>query len=160
MKKFIASGMLMLVIFLVACSPSQQVSSTLSEAEVSELLASQEYRFNARFVQPQGARSRVITGTYTLKVSKSLVEADLPYFGRAYNAPIGSSDVGMKFRSERFSYTSTEDRKGRKTIHIKPEDAHDIQDVYLTVFPNGAADLRITSVSRQGISYTGELAHF
>ncbi|WP_052323964.1 DUF4251 domain-containing protein [Flavihumibacter sp. ZG627] len=147
-------------VFSIACSTGKQAASALSEAEVKEMLDAQNYRFNARYVQPAGGRSRIITGTYTLDVTKDKVEADLPYFGRAYQAPIGSGDVGMKFKTTEFNYSTEKGKRESIKIIIKPKDAsaNDIQDIYLTVFPNGSADLRIVSVSRQAISYIGELS--
>jgi len=92
-----------------------------------------------------------------LKVSKDLVEADLPYIGKSTSAPIGTTDVGMKFTSKDFTYESRELSKSREEITIKPKDVSDIQEIYLIVFPDGTTDLRITSNSRQAISYRGDI---
>lgn len=142
-------------ILLFSCS-SQQAVTIATPEQVTQLLSEQQYQFNMQFVRPTGGRQRIVSGNYTLVVTKDRVEADLPYFGRAYNAPMGS-DAGMKFISKDFSYEMVSGKNDRKEITIRPRDLSDIQAVYLTVFSNGSADLRIQSNSRQPISYMGDI---
>lgn len=142
-------------ILLFSCS-GQKAATTASPEQVSAMLADNQYLFFMQYVRPASGRQRMITGNYTLVVTKNKVEADLPYFGRAYNAPMGT-DGGIKFSSENFSYEMVTGKNERKEITIKPRDVSDIQVVYLTVYSNGSADLRVQSNSRQTISYSGEI---
>lgn len=142
-------------VLLNACS-SQKAIGPATPQQVAEMLAEKQYLFFMQYVRPASGRQRMISGNYTLVVTKNRVEADLPYFGRAYNATMGV-DGGMKFRSEDFSYEMVNGKKESREITIRPRDVSDIQVVYLTVFPNGSADLRIQSNSRQVISYSGDI---
>jgi hypothetical protein len=139
-----------------ACSP-QQKATALNADQISQAVQSQSYQFLATYVQPSGGRQRNVTGTYTLNVSKTEVVADLPYFGKAYNAQIGSTDGGVKFQSKDFTYSIEAGKKGSQEIKIKPKDVADTQDLFLTIYDNGSATLRVNSVNRQSISYTGEI---
>ena len=108
-------------------------------------------------MQPTGGRQRNITGSYTLNVSKTQIVSDLPYFGKAYNVQPGSTDGGIKFQSNDFEYSSAAGKKGSQEIRIKTKDVQDTHEMFLTIFENGAASLRVSSVNRQSISYTGEI---
>lgn len=141
---------------LFACSPAQKTATT-TPAQVMQAVQDQAYQFVATYIQPSGGRQRSITGTYTLNVSKTEVVADLPYIGRAYNAQIGSTDGGVKFQSKDFTYTSEAGKKDSKEITIKTNDTPDRAELFLTVYDNGSASLRVNSVNRQSISYTGEI---
>lgn len=147
---------LAVLLLLSACTPKAQLPQ-LSPQEVLQLVDAQTYQFTMEFVRPTGGRQRLITGNYTLRVTKEQVVADLPYIGRAFQAPIGNTDGGIKFTSKDFMYTSNAGKEERREISIKPKDNNDIQDINLTIFSNGTADLRINSTNRQPISYTGRV---
>ncbi|MBG9377795.1 DUF4251 domain-containing protein [Panacibacter sp. DH6] len=137
---------------------AQQTVDTTEMSATAKLLWKKTYQFTATTVQPMTGRERNVAGNnYTLKVSAASVIADLPYFGKSNTAPIGTSDVGMKFSSLDFAYSSQELTKSREQVTIKPKDIQDIQEIYLIVYPDGTADLRISSMNRQPISYRGKI---
>lgn len=143
-------------LLLLACSPKASLPP-LSAQEVLQLVDEQSYQFKMEYVQPMGGRQRMITGNYTLSVRKDQIDADLPYFGRAFQAPIGATDGGIKFTSTDFSYNSTTGKGERREINIQPRDNRDITAINMVIFSNGRADVKISSVNRQPISYTGNI---
>jgi hypothetical protein len=154
---------LSLCIVLLLCLPfsgyaQDNTEDTAKLSPVAKMLLNRNYQFKADYVQPMSGRQRnVMSDNYTFKVSKDKVESDLPYFGRSTSAPVGTADVGMKFKSADFTYESSTLTKSREQIIIKPKDVSDINEIYLIVYPDGAADLRINSNTRQAISYRGNI---
>lgn len=146
---------LFVTVVAVSCAPKKIVSSYTQE-QVREFLGNQSYRFIARYIQPQGGRQRFITGNYTLSITKDRVEADLPYIGRAYTAPMGR-DGGIRFSSTDFSYGAKETEDGTRELTITLHDSNDVRMLFLRVYPGGAADLSVNSNNRQAISYRGEI---
>src|SRR5689334_12089237 len=71
---------------------------------VKAMIDSQDYVFQAQNVTPMSGRQRFLTSDYTVSVSRDTVDSDLPYFGRAYSAPINTTDGGIKFVSTDFDY--------------------------------------------------------
>ncbi len=140
----------------VSCAPKKIVSSYTQE-QVREFLGNQSYQFIARYIQPQGGRQRLITGNYTLTITKDRVEADLPYIGRAYTAPMGR-DGGIRFSSTDFSYAANETEDGTRELTITLHDSNDVRTLFLRVYVDGGADLSVNSNNRQAISYRGEVA--
>ncbi|MBZ5858994.1 DUF4251 domain-containing protein [Flavihumibacter profundi] len=143
---------------IVTACGSAQPATSLSEGQVAQVLQDQSYQFNAQFMTPMGGKQRTITGSYYLLVSKDQVVADLPYIGKAYTTNIGSTDGGIKFTSKEFTYSTEPAKNDGKDIHIKPKDVPDIQELILTVYTNGSAYLHVTSISRQSITYIGDIA--
>ncbi len=78
----------------------------------------------------------------------------LPYFGRAYSAPVNLSQGGIQFTSTDFNYT-VESKRKEWEIAIKPRESLDVRELILRVFKNGSASLMVTSNNRQTISYNG-----
>ncbi|GAA4435613.1 DUF4251 domain-containing protein [Ravibacter arvi] len=155
MKLFIIAGSLAVALAFGACS-SQKASTARSSQEISTAFDEQSYQFQATFLQPSRGRMRQIVGNYFMKVEKDRISADLPYFGRAYSAPIGG-DGGIKFVSEKFTYDVKPIKNGGREVTIRVQDSQVVRDLFLTVFPDGSADLRVTPQNKTFISYRGDV---
>ena len=127
-----------------------------TEASVKQMLASRNFIFIAQSVTPQTGRFRQLTTSdYDVVISKDTVTSLLPYFGRAYTAPINPSEGGIKFTSTKFEYTETKKDKKSWSITIKPKDVSDINTLFLKVYNNGTTYLQVNSINRQSISFRG-----
>ena len=147
-----------IVLTAVRCSNEVYAqNNTEKEETVSRIVAEQNFIFKAQTVMPTSGRTRQLTSEYDLRVSKDSVSSWLPYFGRAYRAPMDPSKGGIQFTSTDFDY-STSQRNDGWEITIKPKDTRDVQELFLTVFKNGSANLRVSSISRQPISFGGTVA--
>jgi hypothetical protein len=152
-KAYLIAGIAYLLL-LMSCS-SQKKTTGLSEAQVVELVNSGQYQFKAQNMFPSGGKMRVLTENYTLNVSPTEINADLPYVGRAYNAPVNSADVGVRFVSKDFTYEKSNSKKSGWDITVTPKDGNDVRSCQLAVYENGNANLTVNSNNRQTISYTG-----
>lgn len=122
---------------------------------VSEMVDTKNLIFKAQWVSPSGGRIINMTGNYDLTIRPDSVIAFLPYFGRAYSAPIDPTQGGIKFTSAKFDYKTTKRKKNRWEISIRPRDITDNYQLFLTVYDNGKASLRVSSVNRQPIAFEG-----
>ena len=146
--------------FFILFAISLLAGSTMANAqekgpdEIKRIVESQNYVFRAQWANPQGSISRQLTSEYDLTVSRDTIISYLPYFGRAYVAPINPSEGGIKFTSTKFDYKQANNGKSWK-IMIKPKDASEVQQLYLDIYDNGKATLQVTSTNRQSISFSG-----
>jgi hypothetical protein len=124
-------------------------------AAVNRLIQDQQYTFHAQYALPASGRQRYLTTDYTVDVSRDTVVSDLPFFGRAYSAPIDPAEGGIKFTSTNFEYNLTERKKGGWDIAIRPKDVNGAQQLMLRVYDNGTASLQVNSSNRQSISFNG-----
>lgn len=81
----------------------------------------------------------------------------MPYFGRAFVAPMNPSEGGIRFTSTDFNYTVKDRKKGGWDIAILPKDAKDVRQMLLSVTESGYGSLQVISNNRQQISYNGYL---
>lgn len=145
------------VMALTAARCSNEVyaqNSQESEALISRIVETQNYVFRAQQVMPAAGRTRQLNTDYDLRVSRDSVASWLPYFGRAFRAPMDPTKGGIQFTSTDFEYATNQRNDGWE-ITIKPKDTRDVQELFLTVFKNGNATLRVSSISRQPISFSG-----
>lgn len=123
---------------------------------VKTLIDSKNFVFEVQSVNPASGGTRQLTPYYNLKVFGDTLASELPYFGRAYVAPINPRQSGFSFTTTEFDYTVSNRKKGGWDINIKPKDATiDVREMVLTIFDNGSASLIVTSNNRQPISYYG-----
>lgn len=158
MRPFSFSCVLLLSLAAFSAPLSAQNRKADRQAEVQQLITSGRYQFNARSAQSMNGRTRQLTSPYDLKVTPDTVTAYLPYFGRAYTAPIDPSKGGIDFTSTKFQYNVGDQKKGGWTVTIKPGDTRDVQQMTLTVSADGYASLNVTSTQRQPISFMGVVA--
>ena len=124
-------------------------------SDPGDWLESKNFIFKAETVTPSRGRVRQLNSPYDLVVKPDTVTAFLPYFGRAYVAPIDPSQGGIKFTTSEFDYELKKGRKKNWEVTIKPSGAQDVQYLYLTVYDNARATLRVVTVNRQPISFSG-----
>jgi hypothetical protein len=124
------------------------------EAEVKAMIDAQRYIFKPQSANPMRGRTVQLTTEYSVKVSKDTIVSDLPYFGRAFTAPIDPTRGGIQFNSTQFDYKLETIKKGWQ-VTIKPKDVSDVQQFFLTIFNNGSATLQVTSNNRTPISFNG-----
>lgn len=123
-------------------------------AENKRIVEAKNYVFQAQTATPQRGRVVNLTSEYDLTIAGDSIIAFLPYFGRAFTAPVPGSEGGIKFTSTSSAYSVTP-KKGKWEIVIRPKDVSDVQELYLDIFENGYANLRVTSTNRSFISFNG-----
>jgi len=137
----------------VVLAVTQLQAQKMDPATTKSLVDSKYYIFKAQSVSPMKGSLQQLTTDYDFTVAGDSVIAYLPYFGRAYSAPI-NTEGGINFTSAKSDYR-VKQKKDRWEITIEPGDVPDIQQIYLDIYDNGSANLRVNSINRQPISYHG-----
>lgn len=122
---------------------------------VKALVDSQNYVFKAQTAMPLGGRTRNLTTDYDLRISPEKVVSFLPYFGRAYVAPMDPTRSALDFTSKDFDYNVTPGKKQGWTVTIKPKDYREVQQMILSISSDGYAQLQVLPTNRQAISFNG-----
>jgi hypothetical protein len=150
-------------IVLIVCIFSAQAQDTLqnkkpSKASIIEKqIENKDFTFVAKWATPMRGTIRQLTEYYDLKINGDSIITFLPYFGRAYIAPLDPTNISINLSSTIIEYTVTKRKKHGWDIIIKPKNQTDIESFLLSVFDNGSAYLSVTNINREPISYNGEL---
>jgi hypothetical protein len=126
----------------------------LDRAVVKKAVQDQEFTFKAQTAFPMGGNVRHLTPGYDLRISGDSLSTYLPFFGRAYSAPL-PGEGPIKFQSDDFSYKASVKKKQSWEIVIEPEDTREVRQMILRIFENGHATLMVNSNDRQSISFSG-----
>jgi hypothetical protein len=129
--------------------------ATEKQIIIKNLVDSRNYVFRAQSVTPLRGRTRQLSSDYDIRVMGDSMVTYLPYFGRAYSAPIDPSEDGIKLNTTNFDYKAIARKKGGWEISILPKENSDVRQLLLTVSANGYAQLQVTSNNRDIISFNG-----
>ncbi len=140
-----------ILLFLSFCSIKPEGEKQVTK----QLLTSGKFVFKAQTALPLSGRSVTLSEGYDITISRDTVTAYLPYYGRAYSAPIDPSSGGFKFTSTNFEYQVQDRDKGGWDVFIKPKDYIEARELSLTIFANGSATLQVLGNNRQPISFSG-----
>jgi len=142
-------------------SASFAQDNTISNSNnIKATVNSGNFVFRAQSVSPETGIVRQLTSPFVLSVSNIDIVSDLPYYGRAYSAPVDPTQGNLQFTSKNFQYDAKQyTRRNHKTawhITIKPKDtAGDGLTMFLTIYEDGTASLDISSETRQSVSFSG-----
>lgn len=128
-----------------------------AQENVEQLAKEKRFKINVESMSPRRGGFRRLTTLYTFTVTPDTVTTELPYAGRAYQAPMGTDDAGIKFLSRDFEYNAKPGKKGAWEIELRLKDAKNYPQINITLQRGGSASIRISPVDREFISYTGTL---
>ncbi len=141
-----------------ALEGSESTTSSEEARVFKTAIESRQFVFRAQTAHPMAWKSVNLDYGFHLTVSPENIKAYLPYYGRAYKAPLSPDESGVKFSSFDFDYQIKEGRNGRLDIIIKPKDvAGKSYVLYLSAFPGGNCSLSVQDPDRQHIHFNGIL---
>ncbi|WP_320052857.1 DUF4251 domain-containing protein [uncultured Acetobacteroides sp.] len=157
----IISGLMLTSALLLTANINKEVflGSSKQEKEVAlkTAIEAPNYTFVANIAIPMRGSARNLTSTYDLRVTNDTIVAYLPFFGRAYTAPISPEEAGIMFTSTKFTYTKKITKHEGWEITIKTKDTKVKYELFLSISKNGYGTLTVQSVNRESISFSGTI---
>ena len=142
-------GLLFCIFFMVSPSYGQSTKESLAQA-----IQSKHYIFKAQSALPMRGGLRQLTSEYDLKVNGDTITAYLPYFGRAYVAPIDPSKGGIQFTTAQSDY-NVKSKKKSWEVTLVPKNIDEVRQLFLSISSSGSARLQVISNMRDPISFNG-----
>ncbi len=161
MKKItIYVGLIILTtLFFNACGISQTAAEKEQQAaEINEAVMNSDFTFKAKFAYPLGFRSIYLPPSYDVVVLPDTAKVYLPFYGRAYKAPIHPGDGGYLFTSTDFEYQISPGKNDKNWIVKMIFNDRDRPIEFLfDIWNNGSTHLSVNDMDRQSISFQGEI---
>jgi uncharacterized protein DUF4251 len=156
--KLLSCSFLLLFVstILFSCSSTKKTVK-LNSDDVRHIVDSSRFVFVAERVSPLRGNTRFLTSRYDVVVKKDSISCYLPFFGRAFQAPMDPSKGGIQFRSSNFSYNVNRKNNNEWEVIVKPNDYSDVQQLAFNIFDNGTATLNVVNTNRDPISFSGHI---
>jgi hypothetical protein len=152
-------ALLIFLLLIQGCGTSRSAAEKEQlAAEIADAVNASNFIFKATYVYPTGFRARYLSPYYEVDVSPDTVDVFLPYFGRAYKAPMNPNEGGYRFTSVDFDYSIEPGvRSGNWYVVIKFNDLDRSVSFNFDIWENETARLSIMDTDRQGISFQGDI---
>ena len=161
MKKFAlyGIGLFFSALLLQACgTPRSAAEKEQIAADIRQAVERSDFIFEATYAYPTGYRSVYLSPYYNVKVSPDTIKAYLPYYGRAYRAPMDPREGGFNFTSTDFDYKLIPgNRKGNWQSEVTILDLDRPVTFRFDIWENGTARLDVNDMNRQAISFQGNI---
>lgn len=142
----------------VACGATQTAAEKEKLADdIRNAVETQRFVFKASYAYPTGYKSIYLSPFYDVKISPDTADVYLPFYGRAYTAPMNTSEGGYRFTSTDFDYKAETQSKGNHRVVITFHDTDRSVIFQLDIWKNGKATLNVNDVNRQAISFSGNV---
>jgi hypothetical protein len=158
-RKSILRFLLLTSSLLISCSTTQTAVEKAQKAlRIEQKIQSSHFTFKAEYAHPISFQPIFLTTPYDLKVSKDTVQAYLPYFGRAYVAPMDPAQGGIEFTCTQFDYNVIKGKHhGNWIVTIKTSLPDRSLSLNINIWENGSARLTVEDPNRQSISFEGNI---
>jgi hypothetical protein len=158
------SGLLVLLLILMCLQGFSQSEAEQKKQDQFNQLKSQvdakKFRFHALSATSMKGMTRQLTSDYFLKLNKDSLSVALPYYGRSYTSNYPPTDITTEFKTTQFSYTSDILKKGGWEITIVPKNQPNASQISLSITTSGYCTVRVSSNSREPISYYGTITDY
>lgn len=156
-NRLLLAGILFFGMMIFSQCSSSRKYEKLDKNDVEQLVNQHAFTFIAQNMQPMRGRQRTLSEYYDIKIKPDSVISFLPYFGRAFIAPIDPSKGGLQFNSTQFDYKVTSSKPDEWNVTIVPHDVSEVHQISFLIFGNGDATLDVNSAHRDPISFSGYL---
>jgi hypothetical protein len=141
---------------LAGCVASKDNLRNTNTMNIKSQLDNKSWAFVAQSALPMAGRTIQLNGYNELVVKNDSMQSYLPYFGRAYSAPMSPSEGGYNFSALIKTYAISDHKNGYDVV-LSPQDRSNGEKFNLSVFDNGTAMLTVSNNNRQPISFNGYL---
>jgi len=144
-----------MVVLAIVVLLGTRLNAQDDKSMIKTSIESKQFIFHAQTAIPTSGATRQLTTEYDLRIFPDSLVSNLPFYGRAYSVPYGSTEGGFHFTSTKFEYTATPGKKRGWDISIKPKDVSDFREFDISLSDDGYGTLQAFSNNRQPMSFTG-----
>ena len=145
-------------IFSVSLSAKNKKTEDPKEKNISSLIENKKFTINVLSALPLRGPYIHLTSNYYIKLHNDSTSIYLPYFGRAYSAPYGGGEGGIKATGKYTDYKEKfNNKKDKYTISFSIKNKEDKYDFNIDIFLSGTANIYVQPQNKQSISFNGEI---
>ena len=125
-------------------------------SQVADKLDSKQFSVEVNYMISMRGGGKSVSGGYAVTVDGSEIDSRLPYAGQARNVPYGGGKV-LTFKDEIDDYKDSGWDNGKREIVFSTDNDEDKLVYHITVYEDGTANVFVSSLNRDSITYRGRL---
>lgn len=141
--------------FTATVSPVYAQQKDSSTQQLSNRIDARKFIFKAQTATPQTGSFIQLNYLYDITISGDSIISYLPYYGRAFVAPMNIQDAGLEFTATDFIYDVEKQKDDEWLVTIETKGLRDNYKLLFTIYNNGQAQLQVSSNNRLPIRFDG-----
>lgn len=169
MKAIIYSLITLITLAFGACMPAKNsVEKAAEQEKLGKMIQAENFVFNATNANPQrmdilsilpngGQQLQHLGPGYFVSIVKDSLSVNLPFYGRSYEANMDSRDNGIEFKTKKFKYSYSKNKRGFYDVTIDVDQQKSADKLILKVSEDGYSTLQVHSVRRDQMYFYGNI---
>ena len=155
----IIAGMLA-VLMIVGCATQQERAERRERTRqaVAEAVAMRQLHIDVRSMSTLRYGSRTVSSDFFLELRGDTLRSFLPYLGQAFQAPVGSTSIGLNFESPVLRYSESRPKANKTQLELDVRTQEDSYHYLIDLYDSGEAYIRVRSTNHDPISFDGSIA--
>ena len=147
------------VLQMMGCATAQERAEQRAKTKeaVAEALAARRLHIDIRTMNTLRYGTKTVTSDFFLELRGDTLRSDLPYWGQAYQSPMGSPSIGLNFEAPVLRYSESRPKSNKTLMELDVATKEDTYHYLIEVYDTGESYIRVRSVNRDPISFDGRV---
>lgn len=157
-RKNLIIGLLPLLM-IVGCATGQERAEQRAKMKkaVAEAVASKHLHIDIRSMNTLRYGTKMVASDFFLELQGDTLCSNLPYWGQAYQAPIGSPSIGLNFEAPILRYSESRPKANKTQLELDVRTQEDTYHYLIELYDTGESYIRVRSLNRDPISFDGSI---
>ena len=160
MKRKRTVAMMLALLMIVGCATQQEKAEQRAKMRqaVAEAVAMRQLHIDIRSMNTLRYGSRSVAFGFFLELRGDTLCSNLPYFGQAYQSPVGSPSIGLNFEAPVLRYSESRPGTNKTQLGLDVRTQEDTYHYLIDLYDTGDAYIRVKGLNRDPISFDGSIA--
>ena len=147
------------LLMMLGCATGQERAEQRAKMKeaVAEAIASRHLHIDISSMSTLRYGTKMLTANYFLELRGDTLRSDLPYWGQAYQAPIGSPSIGLNFEAPILRYSESRPKANKTQLELDVKTTEDAYHYLIELYDTGESYIRVRSLNRDPISFDGNI---
>lgn len=143
---------------LGGCATQQQRAEQRAKTRqaVEQAVGSRQLHIDIRSMYTLRYGARTVTSDFFLELRGDTLVSYLPYLGQSHQ-PSLTTPIGLNFTAPIMHYSSNRSKSGCSQLEIDVKTQEDSYKYHIDVYDTGEANIRVSSIHRDPISFDGSV---
>ena len=148
------------LLMIVGCATQQERAEQRAKMQLAIAMAvtSRQLHIDISSMSTLRYGSKTVSSDFFLELRGDTLRSYLPYWGQAYQAPLGSPSIGLNFEMPILRYSQIRPKPNKTQLELDVRTQEDTYHYFIDLYDTGEAYIRVTSLNRDPISFDGNFA--
>ena len=150
------------LLMIVGCATVQERAEQREKMRkaIAEAVAARHLHIDIRSMDTFRYGTKMVTSDYFMELRGDTLCSNLPYWGQAFQAPIGSPSIGLNFEAPILRYLESRTKANKTQLDLDVRTQEDTYHYHIELYDTGESYIRVRSMNRDPISFDGTIAPF